>query len=361
MVDELPNSDDPSRSLYDPEETSEEDLWFLPGDPEDRAPTDLPLPSSKRRLRIERDEWIAAEGELGRNLADAASSLGRLDERFRHTPAAQRRLAIQSAGAALEMQGDWLPSEELALYLAFRTGAGEQGHTLSQADWSIRRLLGDLDPRGDLNGYLGRHATDHDGLIDLDLFGEPARGDEFQDLSRRWLETVDGLSDFWAHPLTRAGAAFHLWRMAGISEPGAVIEAYTLAADLSTDTCKSLSFAPASLGSRSDLLMGGSAKERLKGWYKAVMDGCARALLELERLETWKKRANDETSDLSGRTPVLIIEQMMTQTLMSAEMLSASTGASKAAVRRNMATLEERGLVREVTGQGRYRFWTVSV
>jgi len=97
MVDELPNSDDPSRSLYDPEETSEEDLWFLPGDPEDRAPTDLPLPSSKRRLRIERDEWIAAEGELGRNLADAASSLGRLDERFRHTPAAQRRLAISTA------------------------------------------------------------------------------------------------------------------------------------------------------------------------------------------------------------------------------------------------------------------------
>jgi DNA-binding IclR family transcriptional regulator len=37
-----------------------------------------------------------------------------------------------------------------------------------------------------------------------------------------------------------------------------------------------------------------------------------------------------------------------------AEML---TGASRAAVQRNLAWMEERGLIREMTGQGRYRMW----
>jgi len=33
------------------------------------------------------------------------------------------------------------------------------------------------------------------------------------------------------------------------------------------------------------------------------------------------------------------------------------TGASRAAVQRNLACLEALGLVKEVTGQGRYRVW----
>ena len=33
------------------------------------------------------------------------------------------------------------------------------------------------------------------------------------------------------------------------------------------------------------------------------------------------------------------------------------TGASRAAVQRNLAWMEARDLIREVTGQGRYRMW----
>jgi Fe2+ or Zn2+ uptake regulation protein len=33
------------------------------------------------------------------------------------------------------------------------------------------------------------------------------------------------------------------------------------------------------------------------------------------------------------------------------------TAASRAAVQRNLAWMETRGLIREVTGQGRYRMW----
>ena len=33
------------------------------------------------------------------------------------------------------------------------------------------------------------------------------------------------------------------------------------------------------------------------------------------------------------------------------------TGASRAAVQRNLAWMEAQGLIREVTGQGRFRIW----
>jgi DNA-binding IclR family transcriptional regulator len=41
--------------------------------------------------------------------------------------------------------------------------------------------------------------------------------------------------------------------------------------------------------------------------------------------------------------------------LVSALMAEALTGASRAAVQRNLAWMEARGLIREVTGQGRYQ------
>lgn len=37
------------------------------------------------------------------------------------------------------------------------------------------------------------------------------------------------------------------------------------------------------------------------------------------------------------------------------------TGASRAAVQRNLGWLEARGLIREVTGQGRYRMWRATI
>lgn len=39
----------------------------------------------------------------------------------------------------------------------------------------------------------------------------------------------------------------------------------------------------------------------------------------------------------------------------------AETGASRAAVQRNLDVLEARGLAREVTGQGRFRVWAAMV
>ncbi|MFN7609750.1 MAG: hypothetical protein ACK5QX_02270 [bacterium] len=43
--------------------------------------------------------------------------------------------------------------------------------------------------------------------------------------------------------------------------------------------------------------------------------------------------------------------------MVSAPLAEEITGASRAAVQRNLGTLTERGLTREVTGQGRFRVW----
>ena len=45
--------------------------------------------------------------------------------------------------------------------------------------------------------------------------------------------------------------------------------------------------------------------------------------------------------------------------LVSAPMAEVLTGASRAAVQRNLAWMERMALIREVTGQGRFRMWRI--
>lgn len=58
--------------------------------------------------------------------------------------------------------------------------------------------------------------------------------------------------------------------------------------------------------------------------------------------------------DLTRRTPPALIDALVEWPLLSAPMAEAITGA---AVQRNLALMEAQGLVSEVTGQGRFRFW----
>ena len=63
---------------------------------------------------------------------------------------------------------------------------------------------------------------------------------------------------------------------------------------------------------------------------------------------------------LSGKTPPALRAVLTEWPVVSAPMAEALTGASRAAVQRNLAWMETRGLIREVTGQGRYRMWCVT-
>jgi len=79
----------------------------------------------------------------------------------------------------------------------------------------------------------------------------------------------------------------------------------------------------------------------------------------LEDIEAWSARAEAEMSALSGRKPPALCAVLAEWPLVSAPMAEALTTASRAAVQRNLAWMEVRGLIREVPGQGRYRMWCV--
>ena len=344
------------RSPYDPEDREEDDLWFLPGDPEDMAPTDPPWPMAERSAPSDRD-WQKAEAACGRALAEAVAVFVRYDERLRLNPGAEQRIALMAASGALEAQGDWVATEKIALYAALREGAVAQARELSLADWAQRRMLGRLDPLDDLNAYLGRHNSDHDGFMEFDLFDEPARGQEFAETGGVWIRQQRALAD--AHPFTQAAAGFHDWRRLAISGADNLVDPIVVSAAIAAKAGRYARSVPASLGPRQNLLAAGDARARLDGWLQAVTEGCIRAVLELDRVERWHQKALAETGDLSGKTPPLIIATLLGQGITSTDMLAEATGASKAGIRRNMAAFERRGLVREVTGQGRYRFWTI--
>jgi len=64
---------------------------------------------------------------------------------------------------------------------------------------------------------------------------------------------------------------------------------------------------------------------------------------------------------LSGRTPPALRAALTEWALVSAPMAETLTGFSRAAVQRNLAWMEARGLIREVTGHGRFRMWGVAI
>ena len=109
------------------------------------------------------------------------------------------------------------------------------------------------------------------------------------------------------------------------------------------------------------LTVSGPPDRRLSGWIAGAHQSVLAALLHLDRLRRWQQRATEATADLSGRTPALLIAALARLPMLSAPVAEAETGASRAAVQRNLDQLRTRGLVREITGQGRYRVWTATL
>ena len=69
---------------------------------------------------------------------------------------------------------------------------------------------------------------------------------------------------------------------------------------------------------------------------------------------------------LSGMNAISVLAYRLIATLadwplVSAPMAETETGASRAATQRNLDRLTGAGLIREVTGQGRYRLWTAKM
>lgn len=346
---EIENPDLDDRDVYDPEPTDEDDLWFLPGPDDDAgdAPYDIPLPKADKRPLIDIAAWQEAEAALARPLADLALQMGRLAERTQAGPAGwQHRLALREAADLSWLAGDRVPVARLALWLALRlTGDHDDAQALARAGWAARRLQSGIGPEGDLGGFLGRQSGD--GALD----------DQIAD----WHEIMGGGRAL--HPISRAALGFHMWPVVGLSAGGAqalpVIEAAVVAARLGT--AGEVGFMPLALGGAGGLQATGTAHVRLQRWIKGADHATRAALRMLADLTAWEERAQVVCGDLSGRTPPQLIGLLRDWPLVSAPMAEAETGASRAAIQRNLNWMTKAGIAREVTGQGRYRFWAAVI
>jgi hypothetical protein len=328
-------------------QASENDLWFLPV-PMEEEPVDLPPePRAEPRETAVLDKWRKAEAGQAARLARVAGRLGALDDRLHRGPEGWRhRLALIEAADLSWLAGDRIGSDRLALWISLRlSGAQDDTAALARVGWAVRRLTGGPGPEGDLSGFLDRRDPENQGID-----AEP-----FADRAGAWTGVMVQAADL--HPITRACMGFHLWGLAGLGHQGDRLEAAVTAARIAAREGKGAVFAPMAMGGAGGLRAGGPSAERLSRWLDGMETACLSAMRHLDDIEAWSARAEAEMISFSGKTPPALRAVLTEWPLVSAPMAEALTGASRAAVQRNLAWMEAQGLIREVTGQGRYRMW----
>ena len=115
------------------------------------------------------------------------------------------------------------------------------------------------------------------------------------------------------------------------------------------------------MGGAGGLRADGLPAERLERWLEGMEPACLTAMRHLDDIQAWSARAETMLVPLSGKTPPTLRAVLAEWPLVSAPMAETLTGASRATVQRNLAWMETRGLIREVTGQGRFRMWRAAV
>jgi hypothetical protein len=325
----------------------EADLWFAPSPETEDLDGSLyaPLPRANDKEQGLTDDWRVAEREHLNQIARVAQRLGALDDRLgRGPPGWGERLAMMEASELSWFTGHRVPLDKLSLWLVLRIGSAQfEDMSMSKTAWAFSRLAVGPGPEVGLAEFLARREAS----------GVPVTLDERIDA---WRNVISEANDL--HPFTRACFGYWLWPMAGIGPEGEKLEAAVVAGRQASAGCVGgCRFVPMALGGARGLRAGGQPSKRLKAWLDGLESGVAAAMRELDVLESWQLRATEATRDLSGRTPPELIRLLVQHVVLCAPVAEKLTGASRAAAQRNLVMFEERGLVREVTGQGRWRFW----
>ncbi|MBT8389944.1 MAG: hypothetical protein KJP13_09880, partial [Altererythrobacter sp.] len=293
------------------------------------------------------EDWANAESVHAARLARVAGRLGALDDRLLRGPEGWRhRLALIEAADLSWFAGDRVSSDRLALWISMRlSGAQDDPNALARVGWAVRRLTGGPGPKADLAAFLDRRDPENN----------EGSAERFEDRAGGWLDVMAAAAKFY--PITRACMGFHLWSLAGLGQNGDQMEAAVTAARIAASDGSGAIFAPLAMGGAGGLRASGPPAERLAHWLEVMETGCLTAMRHLDDLEGWSTRAEVEMSPLSGKTPPALLAALTEWPLVSAPMAQTLTGASRAAVQRNLAWMETRGIIREVTRQGRFRMW----
>jgi hypothetical protein len=344
MYDE---SDDLLANAKEVESASDVDLWFLPGPMEEQPDYLPPGPRAEPSENAVLDDWQRAEAGNAARLARAAGRVGALDDRLKRSPEGWRhRLALIEAADLSWFVGDRIGPDRMALWISMRlSGVQEDTAALARVGWAVRRLTGGPGPEVDLSAFLDRR--------DPEIMGFEA--EPFADRAGGWAGVMTRAAEL--HPITRACMGFHLWSLAGLGRQEDRMEAAVTAARIAASEGKGAVFAPLTMGGARGLRAGGPPVERLARWLDGMETGSLTAMRHLDDIEAWFERAETMMTPLSGKTPRALRAVLTEWPLVSAPMAEALTGASRAAVQRNLAWMEAHGLVFEMTGHGRYRMW----
>lgn len=371
MDDEMPLED-----LEASEGKDDADLWFLPGPIEDEPDYLPPGPAPEAKESDVVDAWRAAEAGQAAQLARAASRLGILDERLRRGPAGWRhRLALIEASDLSWLTQDRIGLDRLSLYMALRVSTvTDDAQALYRIGWTVRRLTGGPAPLarrsgvGDLETFLDRRERPGQGERFEDAKApsrviELAEREAFDDRAAGWLAMMDQADDL--HPVTRACMGFHLWHVAELSPVDDPLEAAVTAARIAiadfapSGSAPGAIFAPIGMGGGGGFRAIGDPPARLARWLNGMESATFAALRRLEEIEAWAAAAERTMAPLSGKTPPMLRDLFTSWPLVSVQLAEKLTGAHRATIQRNIDWMEKQGLIREVTGQGRYRMWRI--
>jgi hypothetical protein len=243
--------------------------------------------------------------------------------------------------------GDRIGVDRLALWIGLHQGAAGTGTlALARSAWAMRRLAGGATPGegGWINGtaaFLAREKTA-----------------DVADLA----ETMEGLVGL--HPVVQAAVLFQTWRLLGegpVNDLEAAVMAARHGATMVPAGTGATPFLPIAMGGYAALIAQGTPERRLAGWLAGVDLSLRAALALSDRIAAWEARARQALADLQGSTPLRLVGCLARWPMVTAPLAEAETGASRAAVQRNLGMMLEWGLIREVTGQGRYRVWAARV
>ena len=343
--------DDLPGDTEEAEQASEDDLWFLPGPMDEEPDYLLPGPRAEPRETEVLADWAQAEAGCAARLARVAGRLGALDDRLLRGPDGWRhRLALIEAADLSWFVGDRVGPDRLGLWISMRlSGVQEDTGALARIGWAVRRLTGGPGPEADLAAFLDRR--DPENIAD--------DTERLKDRADGWRDLMTAASQL--HPITRACVGFHLWGLAGLGQHGDRVEAAVTAGRIATSEGTRAVFAPLAMGGAGGLRASGPPAERLARWLDGMDSATLTAMRHLDDIEAWAARAQAVMAPLSGRTPPALLEALTEWPLVSAPMAESLTGASRAAVQRNLAWMKAHGLIREVTGQGRFRMWRAAV
>ena len=364
----------PLEDLEASEDKDNADLWFLPGPLEDEPVYLPPGPAPEAGESEIVDAWRAAEAGQAAQLARVAARLGILDERLRRGPAGWRqRLALIEAADLSWLTQDRIGLDRLSLYMALRVStATDDAQAMYRIGWAVRRLSGGpalLTLRSgtdDLNTFLDRRDRPGQGERFEEAKAssrvvEMAEREAFEDRAAGWLAMMDQAEDL--HPVTRACMGFHLWHVAELSPIDDPLEAAVTAARVAigelapSGSTLGAIFAPIAMGGGGGFRATGDPPARLARWLNGMESATFAALRRLEEIEAWSAAAERTMAPLSGKTPPMLRNLFTSWPLVSVQMAEKLTGTHRATVQRNIDWMVERGLIREVTGQGRYRMW----